>query len=294
MEKPITIDGRLVRPSATPLVADLPHLQAPSRNMALLPFKLVYALYTTILFLLVGLAALLAASLLPRTERRRRAARLLARTFLRCAGMRLTVQDLDRLPQGQCVIVSNHASYLDGLVFTAALPARFGFVIKREMARVPLAGWFLHRIGSEFVERFDSKRGAADALRVLRNASNGHSLVFFPEGTFTPSPGLLKFHTGAFATAVRAACPIVPAVVRGTRAALSPRGELPRPAAVRVAILPPILPPAQAPAHSAALLRDQARAAILAALGEPDLTCCADSAPPLHTEHARSAPASRS
>ena len=290
MEKPITIRGRLARPRPTAMAEDLPDLPAPSRNMAPLPFRLVYALYTTILFLLVGLAALLAVSLLPRTERRRRAARRLARAFLRCAGMRLTVEDLDRLPQGQCVVVANHASYLDGLVFTAALPARFGFVIKREMARVPLAGWFLRRIGSEFVERFDSKRGAADALRMLRNASNGHSLVFFPEGTFTPSPGLLKFHTGAFATAVRAGCPIVPAVVHGTRTALSPRGELPRPAAVRVAILPPI--PAQA--HSAALLRDQARAAILAALGEPDLTCCADSARPLHTEHAKSAPASRS
>src|SRR2546430_11380299 len=48
-----------------------------------------------------------------------------------------------------------------------------------------LAGVVLRRLGSEFVERFNRQRGAADARRVLRNASNGHSLVFFPEGTFT-------------------------------------------------------------------------------------------------------------
>ena len=47
-------------------------------------------------------------------------------------------EGLEHLPQGQCVIVANHASYLDGLVMTAALPPRFGFVIKREMSRVPL------------------------------------------------------------------------------------------------------------------------------------------------------------
>src|SRR4029077_17949110 len=113
----------------------------------------------------------------------------------------------------------------DGIVLTAALPPRFGFVIKREMATVPLAGAVLRRLGSEFVERFNRQRGAADARRVLRNASNGHSLVFFPEGTFTRTPGLLKFHTGAFATAMRAGCPVVPAVVRGTRRAFPAEGR---------------------------------------------------------------------
>ncbi len=294
MEKPITIRRRFRAPPSTTMPRDLPDPAFRARDVALLPFRLFYSLYATTLFLTVGFSALASALVLPGLHRRRRAARALARAFLRGAGMGLSVDALDRLPQGQCVIVANHASYLDGLVFTAALPARFGFVIKREMARVPLAGWFLHRIGSEFVERFDRKRGAADALRVLRNATNGHSLVFFPEGTFTPEPGLLKFHTGAFATAARAGCPIVPAVVRGTRAALSPRGRLPRPVGIEVTILPPIPPPPGPPAHCASLLRDAARDAILAVLGEPDLTCCDDSDRPLHTERERSAPASRS
>ena len=40
-------------------------------------------------------------------------------------------------------------------------------------------------------------------------------------------PACCKFHTGAFVIAARAGCPIVPAVVRGTRHALSPQGGLP-------------------------------------------------------------------
>ncbi len=258
------------------------------------PARVVYALYAVVTFLILGLGALLAALTLPGVHRRRAAARAAARTFLWLAGMPLTVRGLEWLTPGQCIVVSNHASYLDGLVFTAALPARFSFVIKREMSAVPLAGLFLRRIGSEFVERFDRHRGAADARRVLRNAASGHSLVFFPEGTFTRTPGLLKFHTGAFVTASRAGCPVIPAVVRGTRAALSPTGALPRPGRISVDILPPVHAEPEAGEAASAALRDQARRAILLALGEPDLTCSGDSAHPPHTGHVRSARASRS
>ena len=176
---------------------------------------------------LAGLLFLIPASVvvicLPGRHRRRRLARRTAQGLFRLMGVPVRIHGLERFPEQPCIVVANHASYLDGPVLTAVLPPRFGFVIKREMARVPLAGAFLKRIGSQFVERFDRHRGAADALRVLRTATRGHSLVFFPEGTFTPTPGLMKFHSGAFTTAVRAGCPVVPAVVRGTRTAFSPR-----------------------------------------------------------------------
>jgi 1-acyl-sn-glycerol-3-phosphate acyltransferase len=262
-------------------------------SAALAPFRLLYGIYAIVLFLLLGLSTLILVLVVPGTQRRRTVARAMARTFFSLAGMPLTVTGKEQLPAGQCVVVSNHASYLDGVVFTAALPAQFAFVIKREMNGVPLAGLLLRRLGSHFVERFNRNRGAADARRVLRDAINGNSLAFFPEGTFTTTPGLLKFHTGAFTTAIRAGCPIVPATVRGTRVALSPTGGLPRPGRIEVKILPPITPEIAAADDAALELRDRARAAILSELGEPDLTCSGDTAPPPHTEHARSVPASR-
>ena len=161
------------------------------------------------------------------------------------------------------------------------------------MNSVPLAGLLLRRLGSHFVERFNRNRGAADARKVLRDAISGNSLAFFPEGTFTRAPGLLKFHTGAFTTAVRAGCPIVPATIKGTRVALSPNGGLPRPGRIEVRIFPAILPGATAGENVALELRDQARAVILRELGEPDLTCSGDTDLPPHTTHARSVPASR-
>jgi len=267
---------------------------ATLRALALAPARVAYALWTLLLFLAVGCSALLLLLVLPAVGRRRAAARAAARAFLRLAGMPPTLKFPERLPAGQCVVVCNHASYLDGIVLTAALPARFGFVIKREMAAVPLAGALLRRLGSEFVERFDRRRGASDARRVLRNAVQGHSLVFFPEGTFTRAPGLLRFHTGAFASAARAGCPLVPAVLRGTRRAL-PHGGLPLPGPIEMEILAPLtVAHGEAADHAVADLRDRARAAILAALGEPDLTCCDDTDRPPDTAPARSARASRS
>jgi len=262
------------------------------QTLFLAPLRLAYALWVAASFLTVSLTALVLALATPGLERRRRAARRAARTFLTLAAMPLTVRHEERIPAGQCVVVCNHASYLDGPVLTAALPPRFAFVIKREMSAVPLAATVLRRLGSVFVER-NPMQASADARRLLRNASQGTSLVFFPEGTFDPRRGLHKFHAGAFASAVRAGCPVVPAVLRGTRRALWPGGVLPLPGPLELEILMPIAPAPGAASEAVPALRDAARAAILAALGEPDLTCSGDTVRPPDTAPARSARASR-
>ncbi len=236
------------------------------------PLHWAYTLYAYSAFLPVAVFALLSVVLLPTLGLRRSAARAAARAWLLFTGMRLTVRHCERLPVSQCVVVANHGSYLDGLLLTAALPPRFGFVIKREMSAVPLANLLLARIGSEFVERFDRHKGASDARRMLRSAAHGHSLVFFPEGTFAKRPGVLKFHAGAFHAAARAGCPVVPCVIRGSREALPAPSPLLSPARIEVEFLPPL--PAITPGaeHETAALRDRARREILAALGEPDLS----------------------
>jgi 1-acyl-sn-glycerol-3-phosphate acyltransferase len=232
--------------------------------------KILYGLYAGVLFTCVSLLTMLGMAVLPGLSRRRWLARGAARAFLHLAGMPLTVEGLENLPPGTCVLVANHASYLDGVAFTAALPPRFGFVIKREMATVPLAGFLLNRIGSQFMARDKTGQTTNDARRVMRSAELGQSLVFFPEGTFSEEPGLLRFHFGAFATAQRAGCPVVPAIIRGSRLALSPRGGLPQRARLQIEILDPLLPSPHAGTEAVATLCRQARNAILGKLQEPD------------------------
>jgi len=160
------------------------------------------------------------AAFLPGLRRRRAAAGIFARLFLRVAAIKLKVEGLERLPREPCVLVANHASYIDGVVAIAALPPDFAFVIKREMIHVPLASLLLRRLGSAFVERFDRHKGGSDTRRVWRLAATGQSLVFFPEGTFEAHRRVAPFQAGAFATALRSQMPVVAAAIHGTREVL--------------------------------------------------------------------------
>jgi 1-acyl-sn-glycerol-3-phosphate acyltransferase len=81
----------------------------------------------------------------------------------------------------------------------------------------------------------------------------------------------LKFHVGAFTTAARVGCPVVPAVMRGTRAVFPMGAFFPRRAHIEVEFLAPLVATATAGESAAAELRDRARSAILARLQEPDL-----------------------
>jgi 1-acyl-sn-glycerol-3-phosphate acyltransferase len=169
-------------------------------------------------------------------------------------------------------VVANHASYLDGVILTAALPPSFSFVIKREITAVPLAHLLLRRLGSEFVERFDRHRGASDARRIMRRAREGDALVFFPEGTFQAEPGLMRFRTGAFAAAARSQLPVVPVVIIGSREILPAKRWLPRRQSLQVIITPPIDLSEHAAGHTPRTLLSLSRERILEHLEEPDLS----------------------
>ena len=230
--------------------------------------EVLFGLYATVAFALVALCTVALLVVIPGREACRRIVRRAAACVFRLTGTRLHVRGLSHIPSEPCIIVANHASYLDGPLLTAVLPPRFAFVIKREMTRVPLAHFLLRRVGSEFVERNESGRTAADTRRLLQKARQSESLAFFPEGTFTAEPGLRRFRNGAFAAAVRAGMPVVPVVIRGSRHMLPAGRILPRPGRLDVIVKPAIR--LSETLHAAALL-DEARRSILADVGEPDL-----------------------
>ena len=233
----------------------------------------IYGVYAVLAFLVLGSIALVLVTLVPGLgiKARRAIAHYTAQSFFHVAGMRVRVSGAEKLPETPCVVVANHASYIDGVVLKAFLPARFSFVIKKEVTKVPLAGALLRRIGSEFVDRFNRHAGGMDARRLIKAADAGQALAFFPEGTFLERPGLGKFHTGAFAIAARAGLPVVPVAIRGTRNILPSGRFLPRFGRIDIDILPALPAPTAGEPSAVHAVRDQARARILNALGEPDL-----------------------
>ena len=232
-----------------------------------------YAGYFWLLFVhLIG-AAWAITAVLPRPALAWRVNAAAARGFLRLAGIPFVIVGADRLPRATpCIVVANHASYLDGLMLIAALPRRSSFVAKREFERNPFSRIYLRRIGAEFVERVDARASVADADRLVARARAGHSLMIFPEGTFTRAPGLLPFHLGAFSIAAISGLPVVPVAIRGARSLLRGGQWYPRRGPVVLNVGDAIASSSERDAFAAAVkLRDSARDYIRRHCGEPDV-----------------------
>jgi 1-acyl-sn-glycerol-3-phosphate acyltransferase len=229
----------------------------------------------------------IAVVLLPRLSWRKAAARGTAQLLLRLFGIPLRVRGLEHVPRHRpCVLVVNHASYIDPLVLVAVLPRTIDFVAKRELAEQFFARVLFRRLGTEFVERFDPQRGVEDTDRVLQAVQQGRSMLFFPEGTFGRAPGLRPFRMGAFVVAAQTGVPLVPLGISGTRSVLRAEQWFPRRSTVSVTIGTPIMPPGT-DWNAALALRDAARAQMLQYCGEPDLAPEFEVIPPLGSPRGR-------
>lgn len=230
----------------------------------------LWGLYAWLIFLLCVLLSLLVVTLVPGLSRRRRLTTAVARAFFSLSGIKVDVSGLESLPDGHCVVVANHASYVDGPLLKGFLPPRFSFVIKGEMRNIPVVHFLLRRAGSKFVDRFTAAGSARDARQIVKAAKDGQSLAFFPEGTFIKEPGIGRFRAGAFSAAINGEMPVVPIAIAGTRD-MMPSGSLfPVRCRLRVDILPPI-PPHDPAFAGNGQLAEAGRQAVIAASGEPDL-----------------------
>ncbi|HUR37583.1 MAG TPA: lysophospholipid acyltransferase family protein [Terriglobales bacterium] len=98
------------------------------------------------------------------------------------------------------LIVANHLSYLDIMVFSAVTPTLF--VSKKEVRKWPVFGLLAHLAGSRFLDRSRS----ADAHRVQNEVQEaldqGCRVIVFPEGTSTDGNSVLPFKPAMFESAV--------------------------------------------------------------------------------------------
>ena len=110
------------------------------------------------------------------------------------------------------LVVSNHVSYLDILVFSAVLPCVF--VSKAEVERWPIIGRYARWAGTVFVRRHDRADAARANVSVEEGLRDGVPIVLFPEGTTTDGRRVLRFHSTMLQPAINAAAPIMPAAIR--------------------------------------------------------------------------------
>lgn len=245
--------------------------------------RLLALIYTVVAVPVMVLATLLVCVLViigPTLAIRRETGRIGVRLMLASIGIPLFVRGSQHLPPGANLVVANHASYLDGLVLTAALPRRYSFVVQDGAASWPVVGLTLRRMGVLFVNRGSARSSAQLTRLMIRRLHHGEPLAVFAEGTFKAEPGLLPFKNGAFLMAARTQSAIVPTGIRNTRTVFGGGRYSLRWAPVIVEFAPALRASGE---DAAQTLRQQTRAAVLTLCGEADTQPLATDEPSLAT-----------
>ena len=109
------------------------------------------------------------------------------------------------------LIVSNHLSHLDILLYSALMPCIF--VAKSDVLSWPMFGLLARCGGTIFVER-DRRHSVTDPAAQIASALTGDiPVVLFPEGTSSDGSTVLPFRSAFLQPAVATRTPIVPAAI---------------------------------------------------------------------------------
>ncbi len=259
--------GSMYRQAAGLLLRGLPRRAAGVAGRAA---ELAYGGYALGTFSTMFAAALAAAPFVPAGPPLRRFTSATCRTMLRTMGLGPHLIGREHLPAGPAILVANHASYIDPVVLLAVLPPEVRFAIKGECRDYAVFGKLMQRNDHVLLDRFSVERTLRGLGELADRLAQGQQIVIFPEGTFSREVGLRPFKLGAFRLACEAGVPVVPVVLRGTRAALRDGNYLPRRASIDVELCPPIAPEGATLADFVRL-RDRVADAIAARCGEPRL-----------------------
>ena len=127
-----------------------------------------------------------------------------------CCGVRYRVEGREHIPDGTCVLLSNHQSEWETL-FLQTIKSPMCTVLKQELLKIPVFGWALRMLRPIPLDRSKPSR----ALRLVLSEgaarlSSGLSVLLFPEGTRVPPGERRRFNKSGIHMACRAGVPILP------------------------------------------------------------------------------------
>lgn len=125
--------------------------------------------------------------------------------------------DWENVPEGGVILASNHTSFADVLVLSAASKRQLRYMAKKELFKIPLLAPLIRALGAYPVDR-----GGADVGSLKRTFSlleNGEMICIFPQGhryggqdprttEIKPGVGMIAYHSKA---------PVVPVFIDNAR-----------------------------------------------------------------------------
>ncbi len=131
---------------------------------------------------------------------------LLLRTIL---DIKVTVVgDEGQLERGGYVIISNHVSYVDGIILGSLFPVVF--VSKKEVKSWPVIGQWTTLCGTIYINRQRKELVPLLIEEISTKLTQEANVLLFPEGTSTNGEQMLPFQTAPLAAPLRKRAIIVP------------------------------------------------------------------------------------
>lgn len=140
-----------------------------------------------------------------------RLARIWAKIILFGMGLIPIVKQDTKIRKGvSYMLVANHTSMTDIMLMLYLSRNPFVFVGKKELAKIPLFGFFYKRT-SILVDRANAKSRHEVFVRAQKKLDRGLSVCIFPEGGVPDEKIILdEFKDGAFRLAIEHGIPLIP------------------------------------------------------------------------------------
>ncbi|MDN3525115.1 lysophospholipid acyltransferase family protein [Halomonas sabkhae] len=130
--------------------------------------------------------------------------------FRLVCGVRYEIRGRERLPEGACVLLSNHQCEWE-TVYLQLLKPPVCTVLKKELLNFPIFGWGLRLLHPIALDRSRPSRAMKQVLtQGKQRLEEGLSVLIFPEGTRVDPGQQRRYNKSGAVIACRAGVPVVP------------------------------------------------------------------------------------
>ena len=152
--------------------------------------------------------------------------------------MGVTIEEVGSLDPNVDMLMMNHQSILDIVVFEALANRNLAWVAKKEIRDIPWFGRILSAPKMIIVER-ESKTSLVKLLRDVKDRVDaGRPIAIFPEGTRSDGKKLRKFKAGTKMIAEKNKMKVQPIIMVGTREVFDSQNFEQKSGTVKIIYLP--------------------------------------------------------
>jgi len=141
-------------------------------------------------------------------------------------------QDNIKHIKGSFILASNHQSYLDPIVLSAASARPLMFIARQDLFRNFIFGKFISNLGAVPVNLERLTVGLVK--KIYRLFKSGEAIIIFPEGTRSPKDVISKARPGIGYLVDKTKVCVVPTFIQGSSKAWSKHSLWPKPYKIRV------------------------------------------------------------